>query len=110
MRNFMSKNSGKTCLVLGNRQDARVDHDFSSGEAKGVLRRILNHCDLPLIPLGTRVDNSDQSGNYSPDHVISGTGLHDAGVTDNLAKALKSQLLLLRLRQTHMGFAASFRI
>ena len=70
----------------------------------------MNHCDLPLIPLGTHIDNLDQSGSYPPDNVISGAGLHDAGMTDNLAKALKSQLLLLRLRQTHVGFAARFRI
>jgi hypothetical protein len=31
-------------------------------------------------------------------------------MTDNLAKALQSQLLFLRVRQTHVGFAASFRI
>src|SRR5262245_13441207 len=110
MRNFMSENSGKTCLVLCNRQNARVDHNFSPGEAKGVLCRVLNYCNLPLIPLGARIDNLDQSGSYPPDNVISGAGLHDAGMTNNLAKALKSQLLLLHLRQTHVGFAASFRI
>ena len=93
-----------------NRQNARVDHNFSPGEAKSVLCRVLNHCDLPLIPLGTRIDNLDQSGSYPPDNVISGAGLHDAGMTDNLAKALKSQLLLLRLRQTDVDFAAGFRI
>ena len=86
MRNFMSENSGS------------------------VLCRVLNHRDLPLILFGTCIDNPDQSGSYPPDNVISGAGLHDAGMTDNLAKALKSQLLLLRLRQTHVGFPASFRI
>src|SRR5262249_43989507 len=98
MRNFMPENSGKTRLVLRNRQNARVDHNFSPGEAKGVLCRVLNYCNLPLVLLGTSIDNPDQSGSYPPDNVVSGAGLHDAGVTDNLAKALKSQLLLLRLR------------
>jgi hypothetical protein len=97
MRNFMPENGGKTRLVLRNRQNARVDHNFSPWKAKGVLRRVLNNCNLPLVLLGTRIDNPDQSGSYPPDNVISGAGLHDAGVTDNLAKALKSQLLLLRL-------------
>src|SRR6516165_9240840 len=108
VRNFMSENSGKTCLVLCNRQNACVDHNFSPGEAKGVLCRVLNYCDLPLIPLGTCVNNLHQSGSYSPDNVIRGAGLHDAGMTDNLAKALKSQLLLLRLRETHVDFATGF--
>ena len=72
MRNFMSENSGKTCLVLCNRQNARVDHNFSPREAKGVLRRVLNYCHLPLIPLGTRVNNPHQSGSYPQDNVISG--------------------------------------
>ena len=36
--------------------------------------------------------------------------MHDAGMIDNLAIALKSQLLLLRVRQAHVGFAAGFRI
>jgi hypothetical protein len=72
MRNFMSENSGKTWFVLCNRQNARVDHNFSSGEAKGVLCRVLNHRDLPLIPLGARVDNPHQSGSYPPDKVIDG--------------------------------------
>src|SRR5262249_24344326 len=110
MRNFMSENSGETCLVLCNRQNARVYHSFPAGEAKSVLCRVLNYCDLPLIPPGTRIDNPDQSGSYSADKVIDRAGLNDAGMADNLAKALKSQLLLLRLRQTHAGFAASFRI
>ena len=110
MRNFMSENSGKTSLVLRNRQNSRINHNFSPGQAKGVLCRVLNYCDLPLIPLGTCVNNLHQSGSYSPDNVIRGAGLHDAGMTDNLAKALKSQLLLLRLRQTDVGFAARFRI
>jgi len=86
MRNFMSENSGS------------------------VLCRVLNHRDLPLILFGTCIDNPDQSGSYAPDNVISWAGLHNARMADNFAKALKSQLLLLRLRETHMGFAASFRI
>ena len=106
----MSKDSGKTCLVLCDRQNARVDHNFSPGEAKGVLRGVLNYRDLPLISLGTCIDNPDQSGSYPPDNIISRAGLHEAGMTHNLAKALKSQLLLLRLRQAHVDFAASFRI
>ena len=110
MRNFMSENSGKTRLVLCNRQNARVNHNFPTGKTKGVLCRVLNHCNLPLISLGIRIDNPDQSGSYPPDNVISGAGLHEAGMTDNLAKALKSQLLLLRLRQAHVDFAAGFRI
>ena len=98
MRNFMSENRGKTCLVLCNRQNARVDHNFSPWEAKGILCRILNHCNLPLISLGTRIDNPDQSRSHPPDNIISRAGLHDAGMTDNLTKALQPQLLLLRLR------------
>ena len=90
MRNFMSENSGKTSLVLCNRQNSRINHNFSPGEAKGVLCRVLNHRDLPLILFGTRIDNPDQSGSYSADNVISRAGVHDAGMADNLAKALKS--------------------
>jgi len=90
MRNFMSENSGETRLVLCNRQNARVDHNFSPRQAKSVLCRVLNYRDLPLVPLGTRVDNPDQSGSYSADNVISRAGVHDAGMADNLAKALKS--------------------
>jgi hypothetical protein len=86
MRNFMPEDGGKTCLVLRNRQNARVYDNLSPGEAKGVLCRVLNHRDLPMIPLGTRVDNPHQSGGYAPDKVINGAGLDDAGMADNLTK------------------------
>src|SRR6516164_11308801 len=84
--------------------------NFMSENSDSVLCRVLNHRDLPLILFGTCIDNPDQSGSYAPDNVISWAGLHNARMADNFAKALKSQLLLLRLRETHMGFAASFRI
>lgn len=110
MRDFMSEDSGQTCIIMCNRQDACIDHNFSPGEAKRVLRRVFNHCGLPLIPLGACVDNLDQSGSDPPDKVIIGTRLYNAGMTDNLAKTLESQLLLLRVSQAHVGFAADFRI
>jgi hypothetical protein len=110
MRDFMSENSGQTRLIPCNRQKACVDHNLASGEAKCVLGRIFNHCDLPLIPLGAGIDNPDQSGSYPPDKVIIGTRSDNTGMTDNLAKALKSQLLLLCVSQAHVGFAAGFRI
>ena len=61
VRNFVSENGGKTCLVLCNWQAACIDHNFSSGEAKGVLCRVLNYSDLALVSLGTRIDNPENS-------------------------------------------------